>query len=631
MNQEPGKLPPAGPPPARRPAAGSARGSSTKRTIPDPDKQLAAVRGSSTLLVTLILLLLSGSCLALLMATQTQMLIASGQKLQVRLLAAAEGGLQLAVARGVAGATDPTTRTVGVDAVGAAITVEVGGLTPVADGACHLCMANLDGPLSSLGGLRRVSHLAAATAVAPGRLRGLPAPVRELTAVVDLMPWPAGGSDGWDLGQTAAAARGLIRDAALSELGAYDEDAPLTVARVVDPETGAARTVAIGGLGRAGRFLYGFELSPEIGPLWRFADGADMDGNGAADLGFTVSKPAILPLRIGDRVRLVAVFGGGFDPESAGEVGNWLYFVGLDGGQLLYKRRLDAPVTAAPAAVDTVGDGLADRIYAGTTAGSLYRVDVSTEVELEGGRVPSGAWRPRLAFETGALPIHHPPAVIPTPALGAHALALGAGGGEDPGAGEESVAGGFFLFVDRGAGGPGSADELPRLDPESPHRGVDRLATGLAPADRGWSLTLADGERLASSPLASGGLLTFYTWRPAGPGGGEVRKYALRPGSGDAAGRGARSRLVEQGAAWPSPALGTPTRIEIDHPGSLAAPLLEADEVAIIEGLREQMPERCRFDGSRLRLTGPGPGGSPIRLAVLPVCRIDVDWAEERR
>lgn len=614
MNQEPGKL---------------RKNGSTNRANPDPGKQLAAARGSSTLLVTLILLLLSGACLALLMATQTQMLIASGQKLQVRLLAAAEGGLRLAVERGVAGAADPYTRTLGAEAPGAAITVEVTGFVPMADGPCHLCMANLDGALGSLGGLRRVSHVVRAAATSPGRLEGLPGPGRELTAVVDLMPWPVGAGDGWDLGQTAAAVRDLIRDAALSEVGAYDEDAPVTVARIADPDTGAARTVAVGGLGRAGRLFYAFELSPNAGPLWRFGDGADEDGNGAADLGLTLSRPAILPLRMGDRVRWVAVFGGGFGPEGSGEVGNWLYFVGIDGGQVLYKRRLDAPVTAGPAAVDTVGDGLADWIYVGTTAGSLYRVDVSSPVELEGDRVPPRAWRPRRLFETGALPIHHSPAVIPAPALGAHALALGAGGGADPRSGaEESGAGGFFLFVDGDAGGAGSADELPRLDPESPHRGVDRLAPGLAPADRGWSLTLADGERPASAPLSAGGLLTFYTWRPAGPGGGEVRRYALRLGSGDAAGRGARSRLVEQGAAWPSPAFGTPTRIEIDHPGSLAAPLLAADEVAILEGLREQMPKRCRFDGSRLRLTGPGPGGSPIRLAVLPVCRIDVDRAE---
>ena len=579
--------------------------------------------GTSTVLVILILLLLSGSCLALLMATQTQMLIASGQKLHVRLLAAAEGGLELAVARGIAGAADPYTRTLAAEGPGAEITVEVAGLVPAADGTCHLCMANLDGRLGSLGGLRRVSHVARAAAAAPPRRPGLPARRRELTAVVDLMPWPVGAGDGWDLAGIEVAARGLVRDAALGEIGAYDEDAPLTVRRVTNPETGGARTVAVGGLGRSGRLVYAFELSPEAGLLWRFADGTDEDDNGAADLGLTVSKPAVLPLRFGDRVRQVAVFGGGLDPARPGAVGQWLYFVELDSGQVLYKQSLDAPVTAAPAAVDTVGDGLADRIYVGTTSGSLYRVDGSSTVGLGGG------FRPRLLFGAGGLPIHHPPAVVPVPALGGHALALGAGGGADPGVrSEEAVAGRFFLFVDRDAGGARSADELARLDQGNPQYGEDRLAATRAPGEQGWWLTLRAGERLVSAPLVVGGLLTFFTLRPEGPRGGEVRRYALRLGSGDAAGHGARSQLVDQGAAWPSPALGTPTRIEVDHPGRLAAPLLRPDEVAILDGLRERMPERCRFDGSRIRLTGPGPDGSPIRLAVLPVCRMDVDWAE---
>ncbi len=617
MSPDPGK-PPAG-----------AGGSSTKRANLDPGGPPAGAGGSSTLLVTLILLLLSGSCLALLTATQTQMLIATGQKLQARLLAAAEGGVELAVARGVAGATDSYTRTLGVGAPGAEITVEVTGVVQVADGTCHLCMANLDGALGSLGGLRRVSHVVGVAATAPSRLVGLPPPRRELAAVVDLMPWPVARSDEWDLAGIARAARGRIRDAALNDIGAYDEDAPLTVTRIAAPDSDTPRTVAVGGLGRAGRLLYAFELSPEVRPLWRFVDGADADGNGAADLGYTVSKPAVVPLRLGAAVRAVAVFGGGFDPEQSGEVGNWLYFVEIDSGRLLYKRSLDAPVTAAPAAVDTRGDGLADRIYVGTTAGSLYRVDVSPPVELEGGRVPAGAWSPRRVFDTGGLPIHHPPAATPVPALGGHALALGAGGGADPEAGsDEALAGRFFLFVERGSGGPGSAAELPHLDPESPPRGVDRLAPALAPREQGWSLALGEGERPASAPLAAGGFLTFFTLRPTGPDGGEIRRYALRLGSGDAAGAGPRSQLVVRSASWPSSALGAPTRIEIDHPGSLAAPLLQPDEVAILEALRDQMPERCRFDGSRVRLTGSGPDGSPIRLAVLPVCRIDVDWAE---
>ena len=579
--------------------------------------------------MTLILLLLSGSCLALLVATETQMLIASGQKLQARLLAAADGGLQLAIARGTAGAAGPYSRTLISGKPGAEIAVEVTGFAAVADGVCHLCMANLDGALSSLGGLRRVSHVAGAVAVAPPRLDGLPPPTRDLTVVVDLMPWPAGGSDGWELARTAQEARGSVRDAALTDVGAYDEDAPLTVKRFAGPDIDRPRTVTVGGLGRAGRFLYAFELSPEPRPLWRFADSRDEDGNGQTDLGYTVSKPSVVSLRFGANVRPVAIFGGGFDPARSGDVGNWLYFVAINGGEVLYKRALDGPVVAAPAAVDTEGDGLADRVYIGTTEGSLYRVDLSPEVELEGGRVPAGAWKPRLVFDTGGLPIHHPPAVIPLPALGARALALGAAGSADPGAAsEEAVAGRFHVFVEGVSGRSGTADELPQLDGESPLGGVDRLSPALSPREQGWSLALGAGESPASAPLVVGGLLTFFTRRPTGPDGGEIRKYALQLVSGDAASAVTRARFVGRGASSPASVLGSPTRIEVDHAGSAAADLLQSDELAMLEKLRAQMPERCRFDGSRIRLIGSGPDGLPIRLAVLPVCRIQADWVE---
>lgn len=607
----------------------AARGSSTLLVNSDPGHNPVATQGSSTLLVTLILLLLSGSCLALLVATQTQMLIASGQKLQARLLAAAEGGLQLAIARGIAGAAEPYSRTLVTGKPGAEITVEVTGFFPVADGGCHLCMANLDGALSSRGGFRRVSHVAGAAAVAPPRLDGLPPPTRELTAVVDLMPWPVGERDGWDLEATAQAARDMVRDAALTEIGAYDEDAPLTVKRFAGPASDSPRTVTVGGLGRAGRFLYAFELSPEPRPLWRFADSQDDDGNGETDLGYTVSKPSVVSLRLGEDVRPVAIFGGGFDPARPGHVGNWLYFVAINGGEVLYKRALDGPVVAAPAAVDTGGDGLADRIYIGTTEGSLYRVDVSPAVELESGRVPAGAWKPQRMFDTGGLPIHHPPAVIPVPALGARALAFGAGGDVDPGAGsEEAAAGRFHVFAEGVSGGSRTADELPQLDGENPLGGVDRLSPALPYREQGWSLALGAGERPASAPLVVGGLLTFFTLRPTGPDGGEIRKYALQLVSGDAAGAGARARLVGRSASTPASVLGSPTRIEIDHAGSAVGAVLQSDELAMLEALRARMPERCRFDGSRIQLIGPGPDGLPIRLAVLPVCRIQADWVE---
>lgn len=586
--------------------------------------------GSSTLIVVLVLVLLSGSCLALLMTTQTQALIAAQLKLRARLLAAADGGLQLAVARGIAGAEGPYTTTLDGGGRGAGITVEATGFVAAATGACHLCMANLDGTLASLGGLGRVSHVAAAAASVSNRSAGLPPPRRAVSAVVDLMPWPGETRDRWDLASRVAVARDAIRDAALSANGAYDDRASVTVAKIPGPDSGTSRTVAVGGLGRSGRLVLALETAPRISPMWRFGDAGDEDGNEAADLGFTVSRPAIVPVRLGGAARFVAVFGGGFDPRSAA-AGNWLYIVGIESGQLLYKRPLDAAVAAAPAAVDTNGDGLVDRLYAGTTAGSLYQVDLSSSTELEGGRVAKASWRPRRVFETGGLPIHQPPSVVPLPAAGAHALAFGAGGGADPAApAPASVAGRFFVVVDRGSGGMGGADTLPALHPKDPRQATDRLSASLPPSEQGWSLTLEEGERPASAPLVAGGLLTFLTFQPTQGGSGEMRWYSLHLGSGAAADGVQRSEVIDRSAAWPvSPDLGSPVRLEIDRTGGGAfAALLAPREQRMVEALRAEMPVRCRFTNARLRVAAPGPGGSLLRLAAVPVCRIDSDWTE---
>ncbi len=547
-------------------------------------KRPAAAQGSSTLLVTLILLLLSGSCLALLMATQTELLVAFQDKVQVRLLAAADGGVELGVARGIAGAGEPTTRTLGGSLAGAEVQVELSGFVPMAHGACHLCMTNLEGTLGSLGGLRRVSHALSATATAPRRSDGLPPPLRSVSAVVDLMPWPAGRRDGWDLAAAMAEARRRIRQTALAGTGDHEEGAPIAVARFEGNGVGAARVVAVGGSGRA---LHAVELAPRPGPLWSFADATDEDGNGAPDLGRSLAAPAIVRLRLGGGERPVVVFGGGYDPELPEDVGDWLYIVEVASGTLLYKRELDAPVTASPAAADLNGDGVADRLYVGTLAGSLYRVDVSTPARLSGGRVLAGAWVPRRVFETGGRPIRQPPAVVPTPETGTLVLALG-------------VDGRFFALVDRGSG---------RIDPA-------------------WSLALEQGEEIASPPLAAAGLLTFLTYTPTGLDGGQIRRYALRLRSGDAAAGGARGVAVASRAARPSGDFGAPTRLEVDHPGSAFAPLLSPGEERVLETLRAGMPGRCRFDGARLRLVGAGVDAEPLRLAVLPVCRIDVDWFE---
>ena len=501
-------------------------------------KRSTSAQGSSTLLVTLILLLLSGSCLALLMATQTGMLVAAQQKVQVRLLAAADGGVQLGVARGMAGAVEPTTRRLGGGATGAEVVVEVSGFVPAASGPCRLCMTNLEGTPGSLGGLRRVSHVVSATASAPSRSDGLPPPRRSVSAVVDLMPWPAGSREEWDL--------------------------------AVPP------------------------LRPD--PLSSFVDLSDEDGNGAPDLGAPLSPPAVVRLRVGGGDRLAAVFGGGYDPNRPADVGNWLYIVGVESGALLYKRRLDAPATATPAAADLDGDGVADRLYAGTLAGSLYRVDVSAGAPLAGGRVAVTAWAPRRVFETGGQPIRHPPAVVPVPETGAQLLAFGTGTPLDPSPPGQPAAGRFFTVVDSGPA-----------------------------AEQAWSLSLDPAEELASPPLAAAGLLTFLTFKPNGLDAGEVRRYSLWLRSGEALGGGPRAFVVDARVPRPATDFGSQTRIEVDHPGRYTVPLSSREEREI-EILRAAMPRRCRFGGVRVRLEAEGRSGAPLRLAVLPVCRVEMDW-----
>ncbi len=586
-------------------------------------KAAAAAEGSSTLLVTLVLLLLTGACLALLMATQTGMLIAAQHRSQVRLLAAADGGLELGVARGIAGASGQVERAFGGVAAGSGAVVQVSGFEPVAKGHCDRCMANLEGGLGALGGLRRVSHEVTATASLPARGGAVPAAARKVSALVDLMPWPAPPRDRWDLAPVLSAARRQVRTAALAAIGQHDENAPIAVVVVEGSVPGDGdRTIAVAGVGVE---MLAVEVSPRAGLLWRFGDSADADGNGAADLGPARSAPALVTLRLEGGERAVALFGGGFDSNRPTAVGNWLYALDLDTGSLLYKRQVDGPLAATPAVADLTGDGVADAIHAGTLAGVLYRVDVSTPARLAGGRIAPRAWSPRQVFDTGGEPIHHPPAVVPAPTQGVAVLALGVGPGLDaPAVPGSSGTSRMLVVVDRGKGLIGSAADLPAIDPDDPAPGTDRLAPGLPPEEQGWSLALGAGERLASPPLAAGGLLTFLTSTATGSGAEEVRRHSLWLASADAAG-GARSTVVAASLAM-FPA--HPVRVEIDHAGRRSGPWLDAAEEQVLGALRAALPAACGDGAARLRIDGAGPDTALVRLAVLPVCRLEVDWFE---
>src|SRR5262249_55240528 len=132
----------------------------------------------------------------------------------------------------------------------------------------------------------------------------------------------------------------------------------------------------------------GCGVNPYPALLWEFTDSLsgsrlDEDRNIVADLGATWSSPTITRIQAkvsGTPVaKYVAIFGGGFDEvnKSNPKSGTWLYMVDVETGQVIYKRALLGAAAADPTVVDSNQDGFADTIYISTTAGFLYKVDIS--------------------------------------------------------------------------------------------------------------------------------------------------------------------------------------------------------------------------------------------------------------
>jgi type IV pilus assembly protein PilY1 len=153
----------------------------------------------------------------------------------------------------------------------------------------------------------------------------------------------------------------------------------------------AWRTVLVGGERAGGRGLFALDVTDpgafaEVNAanlvLWEFNSAID------PDLGSTFSNPTIALLNNG---RWAAIFGNGYNdnPGGSGEAQLFILFLdgGLNGTWTLgtdYVKITTGVGTAAsrnglstPAVVDTDGDGVADRVYAGDLNGNMWAFDLS--------------------------------------------------------------------------------------------------------------------------------------------------------------------------------------------------------------------------------------------------------------
>jgi len=156
--------------------------------------------------------------------------------------------------------------------------------------------------------------------------------------------------------------------------------------------TGSAswRTVLVGGLRAGGKGVYALDITDPTGfseadsapsdtVLWEFS-AADDD-----DLGYTFSRPSIVPLEgPSDTIRWAAVLGNGYDDDGDGKAKLFILFLegGLDGvwteGTDYIKITTDTGNGLSnPALIDSDGDGLADRAYAGDREGNMWAFDLS--------------------------------------------------------------------------------------------------------------------------------------------------------------------------------------------------------------------------------------------------------------
>ncbi len=273
----------------------------------------------------------------------------------------------------------------------------------------------------------------------------------------------------------------------------------------------------------------------------------DEDANGQPDLGdaWSISNVGRIRLNEGTATveKYVMVLGGGFDPDNKATParGTWLYMVDVETGKVIYKRQLLGAVPSEPAAVDTDQDGFFDRIYIGTTAGKMYRVDLVADSSgaypaltgktvrgLDGNgysvqRVPDALWAPRVIFDantgltTGLTrPIFYRPSVIFVPSLGRYALSFGTGDREDLW-NTTGVDGRFYVFVDDtedlSSGTVLDETRFQRLTVTSASTSTQPLLNGSA-GGRGWYLVLDPEERLITDPFALAGVSFFSTYQP---------------------------------------------------------------------------------------------------------------------
>jgi hypothetical protein len=281
--------------------------------------------------------------------------------------------------------------------------------------------------------------------------------------------------------------------------------------------------------------------------LWEYTDSIvssqlDEDKNGFADLGQTWSVPIIGRIKViegGTQVdKFVAIFGGGMDVDNklSPKRGNWVYMVDVETGQTIYKRKIVGAAPADPAVLDSDLDGYLDTVYMGTTAGFLYKIDISSPGTLQDvslvttqavpplaaaatvKRITDTSWDPFPIFDTLGRPIYLAPAILYVSKLSRFALAFGTGDRENLWNLDGQV-GRYYMILDdnfTSGGLPKTEANYEAIDLTAANVSADTnfLVNPTAGKSKGWFLKLQADERVITSTFGLSGIVIFSGFQP---------------------------------------------------------------------------------------------------------------------
>ncbi|NWN92930.1 pilus assembly protein PilY [Marinobacter adhaerens] len=320
------------------------------------------------------------------------------------------------------------------------------------------------------------------------------------------------------------------------------------------------------GMRRGGRNYYGLDVTERDSPsmLWTIRGGI----GDFKELGQSWSDPVKQRVRLGNQIRDVLFFSGGYDSQQDSAsvltedgIGRAIYMVDAKTGERLWwaghgdsdadleLNDMRYSIPATPTVIDVNGDGLADQLYVGDMGGQIWRVDFQHGLEAE--NFATGGVIARFAggsSETNRR-FYHSPDISGTLKNGNRYLNLAIGSGYQAHPLDNTINDRFYKLtissVNKPANEEGTieyktlteADLLDVTDnviQEGDKTEREGAETALAESN-GWYLRLArKGEKVLSSSTTLRGDLYFTTFEPSAsldaciPAAGQSRLYHVK-------------------------------------------------------------------------------------------------------